>query len=124
LPELLFSFNRFAMMRTSVYGDHGKKTVEEYIALFSEPGALTAALNWYRASALSSAPVGNMMVATPTAFIWGNQDPVVGDLALETQRQYFDGNLTETELETGHWLLETEAQAVTAAVLSHVERHR
>ena len=123
LPEALFSFNGFAMMRTGVYSEHGPEIVEEYAAIFSEPGALTAAINWYRASGLATRPSGRA-VTIPTAFIWGNQDPVVGDRALRTQRQYFDGNLKETELDTGHWLMETEARAVTDAVLEHIERHR
>ena len=82
-----------------------------------------AAINWYRASGLATRP-SQRAVTIPTAFIWGNQDPVVGDRALRTQRQYFDGNLKETELDTGHWLMETEARAVTDAVLEHIERHR
>ena len=124
LPEMLFSFNGFAMMRSAIYSSHARKTVDEYIAIFSEPGALTAAFNWYRASDISDAPPGNLEVTVPTAFIWGNQDPVVGDRVVDAQRQYFSGSLRETELDTGHWLLETEPQAVIAAVLSHIEAHR
>lgn len=123
LPEALFAFNGFAMMRNGVYAEHGAEIVDEYVAIFSEPGALTAAINWYRASGLATPPQ-EPTVSIPTAFIWGNQDPVVGDRALQAQRQYFDGNLWETELDTGHWLMETEARAVTDAVLEHVERHR
>jgi pimeloyl-ACP methyl ester carboxylesterase len=124
LPEMLFSFNGFTMMRNALYGSHAKETVDEYISIFSEPGALTAALNWYRASDIHNARGLNLDVTAPTAFIWGNQDPVVGDWALESQRQHFDGNLWETELDTGHWLMQTEAQAVNAAVLTLMENHR
>lgn len=119
LPEMVFSFNGFAMMRRSIYNEHGSETLDEYLRIFSEPGALTAALNWYRASALGAGS-GDLEVEVPTLFVWGNQDPVVGDLALENQRNYFDGNLEEVELDTGHWLMETEAEAVTTAVLAHI----
>ncbi len=121
LPEAIFSFNGFAMLRNGVYAEHGEEIVQEYLDLFAEPGALTAALNWYRASGLTGVE-GTMEVNTPTAFIWGAEDPVVGQRALETQRQYFAGNLWETELDTGHWLMETKSTAVTEAVLSHIER--
>lgn len=123
LPEALFGFNGFAMMRNAVYAEHGAVIVDEYLAIFSEPGALTAAINWYRASGLATPPPAPT-VSIPTAFVWGNRDPVVGDRALQTQRRYFDGNLWETELDTGHWLMEAEARAVTDAVLDHIERHR
>ena len=117
----LFSFNDFAMLRRTVYAEHDETIVREYLSVFSEPGALTSALNWYRApNALAG--TGSMEVDIPTAFIWGNQDPVVGQQALSAQRDFFANNLWETELNTGHWLMETEAQAVTAAVLEHLER--
>ncbi len=119
LPEALMAFNGFAMMRNLLYAEHGAGIVDEYVAIFSEPGALTAALNWYRASRLS-APPPERPVTIPTAYIWGNRDPAVGDRAVQTQRQYFDGNLWETELDTGHWLMETEARAVTDAVPEHI----
>ncbi|MEM6710535.1 MAG: alpha/beta hydrolase [Pseudomonadota bacterium] len=121
LPEAVFSFNDFSFMRSAVYGDHGVATREEYLQLFAEPGALTAALNWYRASAFD-ADVSDPEVAVPTLFVWGTEDPVVGDRALDAQRQYFDGNLEELELATGHWLLETQSSVVSRAVLAHLAR--
>ncbi len=125
LPEAMFSFNGFTMMRDGVYSEHDPALVEEYLTIFSEPGALTAALNWYRASGLDVQGVeGGLDVSMPTLFVWGNSDPVVGDAALEAQRRHFDGNLREVELDTGHWLMETDAQAVTTAVLNHLEAHR
>ena len=87
LPEMLFSFNDFAMLRENIYAEHGSPALDEYLAIFSEPGALTAALNWYRASELQAAS-GDLEVAIPTTFVWGNRDPVVGDLSLELQRRY------------------------------------
>jgi pimeloyl-ACP methyl ester carboxylesterase len=121
LPEAVFSFNGFAMMRRAIYAEHGEEILDEYLAIFSEPGALTAALDWYRASDLNQR-AESPHVRIPTAFIWGNRDPVVGDQALETQRQYFDGNLREIELDTGHWLMEAEPEVVTRAVLAHIDR--
>ena len=123
LPEALMSFNGFAMMRNLLYTEHGPEVVDEYVAIFSEPAALTAALHWYRASGLATPPP-ERPVTIPTAYVWGNQDPAVGDRAVQTQRQYFDGNLWETELDTGHWLIETEPRAVTDAVLAHIGQHR
>ena len=108
-------------MKENVYSDHDGATLDEYLRVFSEPGALTATLNWYRAIDLASSPQASV-VEVPTAFIWGNADPVVGDLSLELQRDYFNGNLWETELDTGHWLMETHAESVTLAVLEHLAR--
>ena len=121
LPEAIFSFNGFNMMKTGVYADHGDETLAEYMALFSEPGALTASLNWYRASELAN-PEGDFHVQIPTALIWGEHDPVVGESALMAQEKYFQGNLWKTKLDTGHWLMETHVQEVTVAVLENLAR--
>ena len=101
--------------------DHGDETLAEYMALFSEPGALTASLNWYRASELAN-PEGDFHVQIPTALIWGEHDPVVSESALMAQEKYFQGNLWKTKLDTGHWLMETHVQEVTVAVLENLAR--
>ena len=111
LPEALFTFNGFAMMRNGVYAEHGAEIVDEYIALFSEPGALTAAINWYRASGLAT-PSPAVAVTIPTAFIWGNRDPVVGDRALQTYRQPVGDR-------TRYGTQATEPRAVTTATHLH-----
>ena len=48
LPETVFSFNNFGILKALLTGMSDEK-MKEYINVFSEPGALTSALNWYRA---------------------------------------------------------------------------
>lgn len=122
LPEVLFSFNDFSMLRNSVYAEHPAAVTEEYLQVLSEPGALTAALNWYRASDLQGAASGQPEISIPTLFIWGASDPVVGQAALDAQRDYFNGPFNELELDTGHWLMQTRPAATTSAILNHLEQ--
>jgi pimeloyl-ACP methyl ester carboxylesterase len=120
LPEQTFALNDFAMLR-SLYHEHPTLHLDEYLAVFSEPGAMTGALNWYRAGAAGSiAPTAN--VTTPILFIWGNQDQAVGRTAVEGQDAYIDGPLQEIELDTGHWLMATATGEVVDAVLAHIAR--
>ncbi len=126
LPETLLTFNGLNMLRTGVYADHPPSVLAEYLDVFAEPGALRAALNWYRAGGLDQprgADAPDPILKLPVLFVWGTEDPVVGDKALALQRNYFEGPFREVPLETGHWLLQTEPQAVTAAVLQHLQ-HR
>ena len=123
LPEAVFSYNDFALMKNGLYAQHSPDSKAEYLAIFSEPGALTSALNWYRASGLALSATGKAKVTIPTAYIWGNEDEVVGPASLAAQEAYFDGNLTKTELNTGHWLTETMPQPVNEAVRAHIERN-
>ncbi|MCZ6618698.1 MAG: alpha/beta fold hydrolase [Gammaproteobacteria bacterium] len=119
LPEQLFAFNDFELMRSAIYAEHSETQVEEYISVFSEPGALTGALNWYRAAGFD-APGPDLNVKLPYLFIWGNRDPAVGRAAVDGQRQYLSEAFRELELDAGHWLMETHADLVVPAVLSHL----
>ncbi|MEO7634324.1 MAG: alpha/beta fold hydrolase [Sphingomicrobium sp.] len=68
---------------------------QQYIAEWSRPGALTAMLNWYRASRLIVPPPGVAVplpdwllrafpkVPVPTLVVWGMRDPALLPLQLE-----------------------------------------
>jgi len=119
LPELLFSFNRFALLN-ELYGPMPTAEKDEYLRAFAEPGALTAALNWYRAMDTRAAPRGNLDVGRPVLFIWGNRDMAVSRAAVDGQRAYIKGPFQEYELDASHWLMEEVPDQVTPRVLAHL----
>lgn len=58
-----------------------REEVKYYQASFSEPGAATAALNWYRAALRSrraQARLARTRVSVPTLIIWGMHDQFLG----------------------------------------------
>jgi len=120
LPERLLTFNRLNLLR-SMYAGHPPQAVAEYLALFAEPGAMGAALNWYRAA--GSCTLDHPGVSRPVLFIWGNEDPAVGRVAVEGQRKYLPDDHREIELDAGHWLMASRADLVVPAVLAFVEQH-
>jgi pimeloyl-ACP methyl ester carboxylesterase len=120
LPELLFAFNDFSLLK-AMYAPMPAAQRDEYVAVLSEPGAMTAALNWYRAmNVANSGPTFSARIAAPTLFIWGNQDVAVSRAAVEGQRQYFDGPFEEYELDAGHWLMEEVPELVIPRVVRHI----
>ncbi len=119
LPEALMSFNSFAMLR-DVYTPMPDTALDEYLALFSEPGALTAALNWYRQMAAGGVEPTSPAIDTPTLFIWGNDDPSAGRVAVDGQAAYMQGPYKRFELNGGHWLMETHANAIVPMVIAHI----
>jgi pimeloyl-ACP methyl ester carboxylesterase len=121
LSEQLFAFNRLNLMRSAIYAGHQQRQVDEYLALFSEPGAITAALNWYRATGPED--LESLSMTRPVLFIWGNQDPAVGRAAVDGQRPYLPDDYRELELDAGHWLMETHAEVIVAAVIAFLEDH-
>jgi pimeloyl-ACP methyl ester carboxylesterase len=76
-----------------------------YAARMREPGALTGALNWYRALPLSRLRTGP--VAVPTSYAWGSRDGALGRRAAELTAEHVHGPYRFVELAAGHWLPET-----------------
>jgi pimeloyl-ACP methyl ester carboxylesterase len=116
LPEAMFTFNHLKMMNEVMYREMSDAQRAEYDAVFAEPGALTAALNWYRAPDGFSTPIAPK-VRLPILFIWGNQDPAVGRYAVESQRNFIEGPFDYNELNAGHWLMEEATDQVDSTIL-------
>jgi pimeloyl-ACP methyl ester carboxylesterase len=93
-----------------------------YVDAMREPGALTAALNWYRAaSPLALARVGP--VDRPTLYVWGNRDTALGRAAATATAAHVTGAYRFEELDAPHWLPEVEPERVTTLVRQHLEAH-
>ena len=121
LPELVFSFGNFALLRRALPESEALR--DEVVAVLAEPGALTAALNWYRAipSGLAGFAGESFEVQPPTLFLWGRREGWVNGARLEAQRALARGPYDELELDAGHWLIEEQTQAVVGRILAHLD---
>jgi pimeloyl-ACP methyl ester carboxylesterase len=96
-------------------------TAEDYVARMRPPGALTAALNWYRAVPYDRG--GDGRIATPTLYVWGTADRFLGRAAAEDTGRYVTGPYTFVPLEgAGHWIPEVEPERLLAPLLAHLRR--
>ena len=126
-PERSLAADDFAVMR-SLWSSIPEEQVEEYLSVFSKPGALTAVLNWYRANAvlLEKRREGPKFgaVQRPTLIIWGNQDIAIGRVAVEQTAQHMKGPYRLVELNAGHWLVQEEPERVHEEILTHLRSNR
>ncbi|MRK02722.1 alpha/beta fold hydrolase [Aeromicrobium sp. S22] len=91
--------------------------VVRYVAQLAEPGALTAALNWYRAmtAELASTPP----VHVPTTFVWGDHDMAIGRVAAEACGDFVDADYRFVELDgIGHWVPEQAPDPLAEAIIA------
>jgi pimeloyl-ACP methyl ester carboxylesterase len=94
------------------------EAVDEYVAVLSAPGALTAALNWYRAMS-SSTPVDP--VDLPATYVWSDGDVAIGRVAAEGCAQYARGDFRFVELPgVTHWIPEQAPEQLATAVLDRI----
>jgi pimeloyl-ACP methyl ester carboxylesterase len=93
--------------------------IDDYVRRLSEPGALTAALNWYRATKLSTMEASPITV--PTLYMWGTEDVAVGSTAALATEKFVTGAYRFVMLEDlSHWLCEEAADVVTSLLLAHL----
>ena len=102
-----------------MFGDAvDREAVDEYVAVLSAPGALTAALNWYRAMS-SATPVDDVTV--PTTYVWSDGDIAIGRIAAEGCAEYVTGDYRFVELAgVSHWIPEQAPDELAAAILDRV----
>jgi pimeloyl-ACP methyl ester carboxylesterase len=84
--------------------------VDHFVRSLSRPGRLTAALNYYRANLGAgggawAALAQEVKITTPTALLWGDEDPALGRRAVDATAHHVDGPYRLEVLEgAGHWL--------------------
>src|SRR3954452_4745382 len=94
------------------------EAIDEYVAVLSAPGALTAALNWYRAmsSDIRVDPVG-----VPTTYVWSDGDVAIGRTAAEACANFVTGDYRFVELPgVTHWIPEQAPEQLARAILDRI----
>jgi pimeloyl-ACP methyl ester carboxylesterase len=110
LPEWAVGRNNWQGMvdglkATSLPGTFTDADFDEYRRAWSQPGAFTAMLNWYRAMFRYGARrPKHERIATPTLILWGKQDRFIGSEGAELSLAMCDqGELVMFD-ENTHWL--------------------
>jgi pimeloyl-ACP methyl ester carboxylesterase len=98
--------------------------VRRFVAAMLEPGALTAALNWYRATEPNSlTDVGTITV--PTLYVWSDHDIALGRRAAESTVEWVTGPYRFEVLEgVSHWIPETAPGDLNRILLEHLAAHQ
>jgi len=118
--ESLLQADDNRLLRNIYQGKVPESLVNENIRRLAEPGALTAALNWYRALDLN-ARTGK--VSVPTFFAWGTEDLALGETAALATAAYVTGPYRFEKLQgKSHWLIE-ESDLISPLLLDHIQAH-
>jgi pimeloyl-ACP methyl ester carboxylesterase len=112
---------RRSLVRDGVPAD----LAEQYYQLMSQPGALTAALNWYRAVPLDPAAARDRATVTvPTLYVWSTRDLALGRRAAELTSDHVTGPYRFEVLEgVSHWIPEERPDDVVRLVLEQVRAY-
>jgi pimeloyl-ACP methyl ester carboxylesterase len=124
LPELGLSmggsmFAAQSLIRSSRPGTFTDADIAHYVDAWSQPGAWTAMVNWYRGlihapSAILSQPDTARRVHVPTLIIWGVKDMFLNvGMAAQSAELCDDARLVLFDQAT-HWVQHEEAYQVSA----------
>jgi pimeloyl-ACP methyl ester carboxylesterase len=125
LPERLMLAGDGAVLRTMLERSGlPHDAAVRYVERMREPGALTAALNWYRALSPSSGSSAIGRITVPTLYVWSTRDAALGRAAAERTRDWVDGPYRFEVLEgVSHWIPETAPDRLNRLLLEHVTSH-
>lgn len=124
LPEALLSAGRHRALRRSLLessrpGTFTEADLDRYVQAWSEPGALTAMIDWYRA--LRHRPSGALpLVEAETLVLWGTQDRFL-ETALAAEAAARCRSARVQYLPATHWVQHEEAEAVNAALIGFLD---
>jgi pimeloyl-ACP methyl ester carboxylesterase len=105
IAEQWLSADDFANMRE--WAQH--PDMDQVAIDLARPGALTAALNWYRANVHPRTwiepPLSFPQVQAPTMGVWSSGDFALAELGMTTSQRYVDGPWRYERIEAaGHWM--------------------
>jgi pimeloyl-ACP methyl ester carboxylesterase len=137
LPEWLISRQDFRAIERTLTEKLGRRNsftsedVERYKEAARQPGALTAAINYYRANVFDrffprkrsgDANRGNGRVRVPTLFIYGEQDFAIIPATVRGLGKYIDSYYHEVRIpDSGHWVQNEAPEEVNAALLEFLK---
>ncbi|HYL63393.1 MAG TPA: alpha/beta fold hydrolase [Candidatus Methylomirabilis sp.] len=121
LPEAAFSAFNFrlgcnSLVRSSRPGTFSTEDLANYRAAWSQPGALTAMINWYRNLLRSRTKFPDPTVRVPTRILWGVRDAfLLSDMAQASLRYCTDAHLIP--FPASHWLQHEEPARVSELLI-------
>lgn len=131
LPEYVFKKDDFAQLVRSLRGTASAKDVfsdddiARYKAAWSQPGAPTAMLNYYRANLMKrllgpkSVP---SKIKVPTLFIYGEKDTAILPQTVAGVADVIEGPYTEHRIAgAGHWVQQEASDEVTGVIRTFLD---
>ncbi len=104
-------------------GGQTREAAERDVNAMAEPGALTAALNWYRAMFLSNPRNAVGKISVPTMYVWSDDDIALTEKPARDTANYVTGDYRFEILHGSHWIPEEQPEKAADLLLEWFEAH-
>jgi len=130
IPERVMRWNRYQTMRQMMLASSRPNAFEaadldRYVNAWSQPGALTAMLNWYRAAFRwgQRKMVSPARIRVPTLMLWGRNDMALSSEMAQPSIELCDrGQLVFFE-NASHWIQHDEKDEVNRLLIEFLRDH-
>ena len=126
IPEYLLSFNDYALLERAMRRSTANprvftdEDIAEYKKAWSEPGALTAMINYYRANIparLLAHRTSSRKIKVPSLFVYGEKDFAILHDTVQGISQMIDAPFADIRIaNSGHWVQQEASGEVTAVI--------
>ena len=116
--ESVLSGNDYGVLRGIFTGILDDAELALYREAWAQPGALTAMLNWYRATFANPSPTAleNVRIDVPTLVLWGMRDTALLPVNLDGLEDYVPDLRIERFETATHWIAHEEPDGVARAI--------
>lgn len=127
LPERLMGAKDYAVLARNLKKDTKGALNDEELGYFrrawSQPGAMTGGINWYRALFRSwmQDHLKDLLVHQPTLLIWGEQDAFLTVRTAEWTRRYVPNLTIKYVRGASHWVQQDSPNTVNRYMLDFLE---
>jgi pimeloyl-ACP methyl ester carboxylesterase len=112
-----------AVRLRGMYSALPTETADEYLRVLTEPGAMTSALNYYRATPFDAFPDPGP-VTSPTLYVWSTNDMALGREAAEATAAHVAGEYRFEVLDgVSHWIPDEAPADFSRLLLDHLAAH-
>lgn len=119
VPEALFLWRDAALLRRAL-GELPADLRDAHVRVLTEPGAMTAALDYYRAASRTLATTPAVVV--PTLHVWSTRDVALGRTGAEVTGRWVRGPYRFEVLDgVSHWVPEVAPDRLAALLVEHLE---
>ena len=128
LPELTIRFRDYAILRRIFRKDPVRRDafteedIDKYVEALSQPGALTAAINYYRAASRHGLAKPIKRIDEEVLVIWGERDAYLGSNLAEPPPKLVPNVRVERIDDASHWVQADRPERVNEFIVDFVRK--
>ena len=125
VPERTVRLNNWQTLISAMPGDLTEAERDCYREAWSQPGAMTGMINWYRALLRQGRGTrSTSQIQVPTLILWGQQDPHISYEMAPLSADFCQNGRLVTFEDATHWVLHDKPGEISKLLIEHFLNER